>query len=138
MKTIKSFVEQSHIDASLIRAVIRQAGGWDSFKEIAKDVCDHGADCGFSGFIYYNETVPFAKRNKKAILAYAEEMAKDVGDADEFVLIAGFNCLDISVSEVAEAIYNPRSEHRTEVFNAMAWFTLEEVCHCYANLIYEE
>jgi hypothetical protein len=39
MKTIKQFTNAAgHIDAGLIRAVIRQMGGFESFKESAQDI----------------------------------------------------------------------------------------------------
>jgi hypothetical protein len=133
MKTIKSFVEVSHIESSLIRAVIRQVGGWESFKELAIDVTNAGANAGFSGFIYYTDTVSFTKRHKGLILGLAESLATDLGESSAVVCIAGFNCLDLRVDEVAEALHNPRSESRQEVFNALAWFALEEVCRSYAD-----
>ena len=133
--TLKAFVESSHIDTTLIRAVVRQIGGWESFKESAQDVAENGADAGFSGFIYYNETVPLAKRHKKAILTYAKQLTREIGEGNEFDMIAGFNCLKMEAGEVAEAIYNPRSEERTQVFNALAWFALEEVARAYVDFV---
>lgn len=41
--TLKAFIEASHINATLIRAVVRQAGGWESFVEDAENICNHGA-----------------------------------------------------------------------------------------------
>lgn len=137
MKTIKQFVEATHIEASLVRAVIRQVGGWDSFKDLAADVANHGANAGFSGFTYYSDTVPFAKRNKEALIGECKRMADDIGDGSAHQLIAGFNCIDLQADEVAEAIHNPRSENRTEVFNALAWFALEEVSRSYCDLTEE-
>lgn len=131
--TLKAFAEFSHIDASMVRAVVRQIGGWESFKESAQDVANHGAGAGFSGFIYHSETVPFAKRHKKTILAYAKQLAQDLGEENEFELIAWI--VKMEASEVAEAIYNSRSEDRTQVFNALAWFALEEVARSYAEFI---
>jgi len=132
MKTIKEFCEKSHLDAAIIRAVVRQAGGWESFSSMADDVTNHGADGGFSGFIYYTETVKFTASNKAAILAMAQQMASDLGEP-LYKMIAGFNCLKITEGEAAEAIHNPRSEERTQVFNALAWFALEEVSRSYSD-----
>lgn len=131
--TMKAFIENSQIDASLIRAVVRQMGGWESFKESAKDVSEHGAGCGFGGFIYYNETIPFTKRHKKNILAYSKQLANEIGAVSEYDMIAGFKCLQLDTSEVVDAIYNPRSEVRVLVFNALAWFALEEVARSYVD-----
>lgn len=136
MKTLSQFIEQSHIDASLIRAVVRQCGGWDSFKEIASDVANHGASGGFHGFIFYTDTVAFSSRNKSSILDYAREMARDLGEHGAYSLIAGFNCLQGETSDsVADAINNARDDGRTNVMNALAWFALEEVCRAYTDAI---
>ena len=41
-KTLKNFIEYSSINAELIRAVIRQSGGWETFQEIAPDIANYG------------------------------------------------------------------------------------------------
>jgi len=134
--TMKQFIENANIPAKLIRATIKQCGGFEEFTQHAADCVNHGAGGGvFGGFIYYCDTVAFAKRHKAAILAYAGEMAGDIGYDSTSALIAGFNCLDLNVEGVAEAIYNPRSENRQEVFNAMAWFCVEEVSRSYVDYL---
>ena len=134
--TMKQFIENANIPAKLIRATIKQCGGWEEFTEHASDCVEHGANSGvFSGYIYYADTVAFTKCHKADILAYADEMASDIGEGSASALIAGFNCLDLNVEGVAEAIYNPRSENRQEVFNAMAWFCVEEVSRSYVDYL---
>ena len=137
MKTVKEFCEKTHLPAGLVRAVIRQSGGWDSFRESAPDVANHGAAGGFSGFIYYADTVPFAKRNKANILEYAESMASEIGaDGGALGLIAGFNCLsDITALDVASALYKRNDENAQRVFNALAWFAVEGVSRSYVDLM---
>lgn len=137
MKTLKDFTEKTHLPASLVRAVVRQIGGWSEFKERAADVANYGADSGFSGFIYYTDTVAFTKRNKTEILQVAWELARDLGEGDEFDLIANFGCLrgEFTAAEIARAIYSPRDEGRQTVFNALAWFALEEVACSYCDLV---
>jgi hypothetical protein len=128
------FTEKSHISAELIRAVVRQSGGWKDFKEMARDVANHGADGGFSGWIYYTETAKFATRHKAEILEMAKQMADDMGEP-LYKMIGGFNCLKISEDQAAEAIHNPRSADRTNVMNALAWFALEEVSRSYSDML---
>jgi hypothetical protein len=130
--TLTNFCEHSNIPAALIRATVRQVGGWDSFKEMAQDVSNHGANGGFHGFIYYKDTLSFSKRNKAEILEMAKQQADDFG-AELYAMIGGFNCLKISATEAAEAIHNPRSEERDNVFNALAWYALEEVSRAYCD-----
>ena len=63
--TIKNMIENSEIPASLIRSTIKQFGGFESFRESAPDVSNHGIAGGFNGFIYYSDTCDFFKRNKE-------------------------------------------------------------------------
>lgn len=77
---LNQFITESPIQAKLIRAVVRQSGGWDSFKDMAEDITNHGVDGGFHGWIYYADTVPFAQRNKAVIMAMAQELANDLGE----------------------------------------------------------
>lgn len=146
-KTLSEFVGLAgHIPGPLIRAVVRQVGGWDTFKEHAEDYTK-GADGGWAGFTYYHDTVPFATRNKDAILEMAKAQADDLGSEDEFAMIAGFNCLrDMKVTpgEIARAVYDARKrtvrtqearDVRTQVLNALAWYALEEVARAYCDLI---
>ncbi len=127
------FIKKSHIPEKLIRSTIKQIGGWEEFKDRAEDVTNHGADGGFSGFIYYSDTVEFTEKNKADILAFAKEQAAEFGE-NLFSMVGSFNCLKISPEEVAEAIYNHDSESRTTVYNALAWYILEEVCRSYVDL----
>ena len=52
----------------LSRLVSAQVGGKDELLSIAKNVVNYGADSGFSGFIYYSETVKFWRTHKKQSL----------------------------------------------------------------------
>jgi hypothetical protein len=135
MKTLKSFVEETHLPERVVRGVVRQMGGWASFKESAEDVAAHGATAGWCGFTYYSDTVRFAKRHQCDLTAMANEMARDLGESSGFTLIAGFNCLkSYSADEVFDALMDPRSDARTDVFNALAWFALEEVARSFSDL----
>lgn len=136
MKTLKQFVTQSNLDSKLLRAVVRQVGGWENFKEIARDVASHGASGGFSGFIYYMDTVAFTKRNKAAVVASLENLASDIGEGGIISLLAGSNCLKGESQEaIAGGLYNPRHPDRTTVYNALAWYALEEACRSYCDLV---
>lgn len=132
-RTIKEFTEESNQPEKLIRAVVRQCGGWDSFKEMAEDVANHGANCGFSGFIYYRDTVAFTERNIDSIMESVTQLAADIGEKP-ISMIASFNCLKMDDLDVAEALYNKKSDERTNVFNALAWYALEEVSRSYCDI----
>lgn len=134
MKTLKSFVEKSHIEEKLVRAVVRQMGGWENFTNSAPDITNHGIDCGFGGFIYYSETVKFAKQNLSEIMELAKNMADDMGE-NKYKTIEGFNCLkDCENLDAGEAIYNNKSEDHDTVLNALAWFAGEEVARSYVDM----
>lgn len=134
--TVKGFCEESTLPESLIRATIRQVGGWARFKECANEIASHSADAGWPGFTYYEDTVPFSKKNKESILEMARNQADDLG-TEMFAMISNFRCMNgLTATEVIEAIYSRRSpeDNRTTVFNGMAWYALEEVARAYDDL----
>lgn len=138
MKTLKSLVEKSHINEKLIRAVVRQIGGWESFTQSAPDITNHGIDGGFHGFIYTAETVKFAKKNLPEIMELAKNMADEIGE-NKYKMVEGFNCLkDYENLDAAEAIYNKKSEDHETVLNALAWFAGEEVARSYVDMLGED
>ena len=131
---LKSFIEKSNLPEDLIRQVVRQIGGWDSFKEHARDVSMYGAAGGFGGFIYYTDTCRFYAVNRDAILEAVRDMAQDIGE-EPMQLVRSFNCLkDSTESEVGLTLYGQKHQHDTQVANALAWFALEEVARSYEDL----
>ena len=137
IKTVKQFCSESNQPAALIRAVVRQVGGFDSFKEMAEDVTKYGAGDGFNGFIYYSDTVRFTRKNKAAIVESLESLSDDLGGT-MVGLLCGFNCFkDYTESEILNGFYNPRSEDRQQIYNGLAWYALEEVARSYVDLLEE-
>ena len=109
---------------ALTRAVVRQIGGRESLADVAR----HGAVGGYCGFTYYADTVAFAVRNRADIMERLKADAEDFGCVGVISMLAGFNCLKgMSQEEIAEGLYNPRSENRTAVYNALAWYAAEEI-----------
>lgn len=135
--TLGMICDSSNIPDSLIRAVVRQAGGWESFCEMAPDICRGGIDGGFHGFIYHSETHPFAKRNRKAIAQMASEQARDLG-VGVIEMIKGFGCFrndKPTDEEIGSALYAGRNaEDGLDVLNALAWYAGEEVARAYCDL----
>ena len=139
--TMKTLIANSSIPATLIRAVVKNMGGWESFKESAQDVVDHGASCGFGSFIYYTDTIAFTTKNRKSIAAYAAEQSKEIGYKDEIEMILSFKCLQdyndpITTSEIAKALYGrlADTDTKTIIYNALAWYALEEAARAYCDL----
>lgn len=134
MKTIKEFVKVSSIEGALIRAVIKQIGGWEAFQQSAPDVDNHGASGGFGGFIYYIDTCTFYAKHRVLIVELVEYTANQLGEGS-IQLVQGFNCLgkDYTWEEIGKTLYSSKRHHDTQIANALAWFALEEVCRSYCD-----
>lgn len=120
----------------LAKAVIKQLGGWESFKESAIDIANNSIDGGFHGFIYYTETVPFAEKNIGLIKDHAKSDAEDFGEKSIYEMFSHFKCmLDLSIDEIVEAMTNKNDENRTTVMNCLAWYAGETVARWYADMV---
>ena len=104
-----------------------------NLEENAADICEHGADAGFSGFIYYSDTWAFTNKYRASIIELLKDLAADLG-LDWLEFLSSFNCLkDYSKAEIAEGLFDPESESNCTVYNALAWFALEEAARDYVN-----
>lgn len=137
MKTKKQVLIENPEYKRLINAVISRIS-----MEYVEDVNRHGINGGFSGFIYYSDTVAFFRQYRKDILKLAEDMASQLGE-DMITMISNFNCLssgsypnrkpDYTTTEISQAIFTGRGDASTQVLNAMAWFAAEEVCRMFED-----
>ncbi len=150
--TLRSFIFYAEnvrgLPKGLAVAVIRQHGGWRSFKEDAIDFASHGVDGGYSGFIYYSETVEFAKKYRKLIAKLAESQLAEMqqafqrpyqDDLDLVEAIRNFNCFKHdrpSRDAVITCLYGDGDD--TSVMNALAWYAAEEVLRAYADFVEEQ
>ena len=129
--SLANLIESTNIPESLVRAVVKQMGGWESFKESAPDITRHGIDGGFGDFVYYSDTCSFAKRNRKAILEMATQQADDFGTG-LVEMIKGFRCMkDATESEIVEGLAG--NTDQTQVPNGLAWYAGEEVSRAYCD-----
>ena len=127
---IKKAKKASH---PLKRAVMRQFGSSIYFYESIPDIVEHGASGGVSGFIYYSDTVNFTKRNKNKIMQSLTELSNDIGEPIVSML-SHWQCLKgMSQREIMEGLYNPKSDNKSTVYNALAWYALEDVANCLYN-----
>lgn len=137
--TLKKLCDSSSIPASLIRAVVRQMGGWETFTNYAQDITNHGINGGFSGFIYYSDTEPFAKANKDAISELASNQAQEIGFDSTFAMIRGFNCFKgdkLTDGDLMRALCKGKNpEDGPNILNALAWYAGEEVARAYCDLL---
>ena len=131
LPTLKSVCAEISAPASLVRAVVRQLGGWDEdTAQNCRDIARYGVDGGFSGFIYYTDTVAFFKRNSRYILELAENDVFSLGEKDILSFFASFNCmrsLDVSQNDIARAIYQGKGEMVEQILNCLAWYAAETV-----------
>jgi hypothetical protein len=136
MKSIKEFAKQSHINESIIRAVVRQIGGWEYFQQTAPDVSSYGAAGGFSGFTMYTDTEAFFHRNRADIISMSKEMADQLGEG-VLEMVQSFGCLgkDYTLDEIGVTLYGTKRNSQTQIANALAWFALEEVCRSYVDIL---
>ena len=113
---------------------MRQFGDSGSFYESVPDIANYGASGGVSGFISYNETTAFTKRNKAKIMQCLEELSSDCGESI-ISMLSQWKCLKgLTQREIMEGLYNPKSDDKTTVYNAIAWYALEDVAHTIYNM----
>ena len=145
--TLKSFIENSHMPATLIRAIVSGNGGWNEFKEKAQDIADHGSQSGCGGFIYYTETMSFTAKYRPLIVEFAEEQAKELGYPSAVTMIQDFNTIkdcDFSYSDIAKALYGRLSNNdpdqyyiKEQVYNVLCWYIEEEVSRSFVDYVYQ-
>lgn len=111
----------------LKKAIIKQLNcEEEEVENVLFDVANLGANSGFSGFIYYDDTINFYLKNRKNINEYAENTAKEMGE-NLFEMISNFNCIkgEYSIPEIAKALYETKNEEYINIYNALSWFVLE-------------
>jgi hypothetical protein len=136
--TLAKLCEQSNIPAKLIKAVVRQFGGWQSFQDSAPDVCRGGIDGGFCGFIYNADTEAFAKRHCELISELASAQAQEIGYDSTFAMIRGFGCFKgdtLSDGDLMRALCRGKNPPGgPNILNGLAWYAGEEVCREYCRM----
>jgi hypothetical protein len=134
---------QSIFDNMPLAKIVFDQLGYDSsdeedFIQTCQDVSRGGAANGFSGFIYYHDTIKFFDDNRKLIIEYFSGQYADYGCDSFFEMIRSFNCLkdeDLSDETLALCFYTATdsrcsgSDDYTRLKNALAWAALEEVAN---------
>lgn len=136
--TIKNFRNYVSAELSaLVYPVKNQMGAsrsefFDELRNVAASPC--GAAGGFSGFIYYSETVGFWRKNRAKITALMNAEADAIGEKNALSLCQTFNALkDYEPDEIARALYGNYNDDLTQIYNVFAWFVLEEMAYSFAN-----
>lgn len=145
MKTLakKAFRESTNeYLTALITPVMNQSGcdTWREFTEYLDNVnaSPYGAAAGFSGFIYYSETVEFWRKNRKKITRLMTDEAESLGESSALSMVQQFNGLkNYEADEIARALYGRYDEDLTQIYNVFAWYVLEELANAWENFKYE-
>lgn len=144
MTLFKAVKKSNPAHVKLINAVVNQLGGIENMMESYSDICNQGAACGFSGFIYYTETVEFANRMINEIVDYAEEQAKEFEYKFGLEMVHSFNSYDSDWDNEFSLLYFAKRKVKSDNFDAtcflnlMSWYALEEVSAMFANQAYSE
>lgn len=122
----------------IIKAVYKQLGCEDEeeFFRIASDVmtpCGCGANAGFTGFIYYSDTVEFYLQNRDGVRRLLNKAVDDgIGYNSAVEMVSKFNsCGDLySMDEIGMALYDPQEhDDLTTLYDTLAKYALEEVAY---------
>lgn len=141
-KNLKNFKEYCGGSlAALVGAVKFQSGAgsvsefFDYLENVTASPC--GAAAGFTGFIYYSETVSFWRVHRAQITAYMRELAASLGES-YFDMVCSFNCLhNYEQEEIGRALFGRYDEELTHIYNVFALFALEEVANRFSDFSYE-
>ena len=107
-----------------------------------ENCAEHGADCGISGLIYYDEIIAFFRANRKDIISHMEQSAAEMG-TDIISMVQGFGVFRNSdkptPSEVGRALWDSGKQwdELTSLYNVFAWYALEEVSRTWYRYLEE-
>ena len=150
IKSMRNFLyKNSSFQEKTVNNVIEALGyPWqgskDGFSELSSEFencAEHGADCGFGGFIYYNETIAFFFANRKDIVNHMELTAAEFG-TDIITMVQGFgvfrNSEKPTPSEVGRALWDSIIHPElTSLYNVFAWYALEEISRTWYRYLEE-
>jgi len=119
-------------------------GTENEFKELSGNLVDcskHGADCGFSGFTYYSDTIKFFKKHRQDIVSHMEQTAAECG-TNIISMVQNFgifrNSEMPSVEFVGKALWDCKKNIELDfLYNAFAWYALEEISRTWYRYIEE-
>jgi hypothetical protein len=99
---------------------------------IFNDCAEHGANGGFTGFSYYNDTIKFFKNHRTDIIKHMEQTAAELG-TDIISMVQNFGIFSNkdkpSISQVGKALWDTSKFYKelTDLYNVFSWYTFEEV-----------
>lgn len=142
-KTLKAFCEYvgNENGVAIVKAVRRQIGMsledfFDELSNVSNSSC--GAAGGYTGFIYYSETVSFWRKHRKIITEMMKELAGITGEnlLESVMNYGAIRDQGWAEDEVGKALYGNYDENLDGIYNIFAWGALEEVAHYYDDWCY--
>jgi hypothetical protein len=132
--------DNSGFEHSTIRSVLNSLGyisrgSLKVLKELSAEFikcAEHGADKGFSGFSFPNETISFFVANREDIVKHMENMAEELG-TDIIAMVQGFgvfrNTKPPTPGQVGKALWDSGRTwpELSALYNVFAWYALEEI-----------
>lgn len=139
MNTLKSLklssvIEESNIDATLIRGIVAWHGGWKAFKEIAPDIYNHGANTGIS-FIWYTDSVKFFRNHAPAIKAYLTDLADENYDCSSAEMLQKWELDCYNLDEINTALYCGKGDAVDQVFDKAVKVVTEEIARIICEMV---
>ena len=119
----------------LQQRVIEQLSGESELNKdnvsILKDIANYGADAGFVGFIYYDDTCKFFDDNKELIFKQLLDDRVNIGYGSLTEMLSSFRCFkDVDTYDIETFLINSDDESNNEqtiLKNGLAWYALETV-----------
>lgn len=124
--------------ATVAKAVKNQIGLplADVLEEL-HSISRHSIADGYTGFIYYSETVAFWRKNRAKISALMNYEADCLGE-NVLGMVSRFNSLkDYTADEIGRALYGNYNGDFTQIYNYFAWFAAGEVAYRFGEYCYE-
>lgn len=97
----------------------------------------HSIADGYTGFIYYSETVAFWRKNRAKISALMNYEADSLGE-NVFTMVRAFRSLGGNTGdELGRALYGNYCDDLTQIYNVFAWYAAESVAYRFGEFCYE-
>lgn len=125
--------------ARVAKAVARQMGGVNvETLESLYSISRHSIADGYTGFIYYAETVTFWRKNRAAISALMAYEADSLGE-NVLGMVTSFNALKgYTPDEIGRALFGNYNSDYTQLYNVFAWYAAEEVAYRFGEYCYDQ
>jgi hypothetical protein len=134
--TMTAVIEDSSLDATLIRSLVRSHGGWKEFKSIASDISNYGANTGIS-FVYYADTNKAFRANSKALRSWISDLAKECYDLGVLEMLQGWRGIGkiYTIDEIGSALYTGKGDAVDAVYSTIIYAAVEDLANRIVNMV---